>query len=427
MSMQGALTDRALVRLSLALTLVASCTTSGAPVPVTRSSTQVIDGRLECDLVFRLGEESFQAGYGGELVLSSDEDEVVTMGPGAYLIVEQLDGLQRRRSVWSRAGDGAVNVDDFLDRRRVVGDTARDVWRSRMLQTLVGATDLGGEARRERFRTAGSTGAILDHLERRTQGRFAVAYLPLILADPQLEDSELVEVVARATRITESSTALAALLAGLAGRTPQDERFTAALFRASEGVASSSARSEVLVAILEARELSGVQLGQLISEAGALKTAASAAYVLSAVVEQAPDPQEWGSVWLAAVHGLSSSAMRAGLYRALLRREGLHAEVRLDLARALAGVSPSSTRVELMLALSPSAGREPQLFDALLVLTEELSLSSERARSVRALLANTGLSERQLQGLRGAAETISAQGTRRELQGEILERLQREE
>ncbi len=410
-----------------ALALASGCASPSTLPPVTRSSTQLVEGRLECDLVFQLGEEPLSASFGGELTLSNDEASIVEMAPGAYLVVEQLEGTQRRRSEWRRGEDGSVVVDDLVGRRRVVGEAGREAWRRAILATLVGTTDLGGRARRARFSAPGGTTAILDHLEYRTEGRFALDYLPLILEDRELEDSALSVVAQRAARVAPSSTALAVLLCGIAERAPADERLTSALFTASASLRSSSARSEVLVSLLEERQLAAAQLERLIAQAGALETAASVAYVLSAILEQAPACSEWAAAWLAAARRGLSDAMRAELYAALLGRPDCDAAVRLELAREISGLPSASSRADLACRLAPWAAMEPQLFEQTLELVARLSSDTERARCLGALLANQELSTPELHALGELAGAMSESSDRSRLQAEILERLAREE
>ena len=424
MKTQDALGFTRAVGLAAATALAAACASTSEVPPVARNSQQVVDGRLECDLVLQLGDESLAASYGGGLTLSDDETSIVEMEADAYLVVEQRTGLDRRRSEWRPGSDGGVVVDDFVGGRRVVGDAAREAWRRKVLQALVASADLGGEARRERFGAPGGTPAILSHLEERTRGGFALEYLPMILEDPQLEEAELTSVVQRAARLSHSSTALAVLLTGLAERAPSEPGFTEVLLEASSRVSSSSARSEVLVAILEARELGGGELVRLIRATGSLESGASQAYVLSAVAELAADCEEWGPVWIRTASSLSSAAQRAELFRDLLEREDCGARVRLELARASGELSSSSAREDLLIALVPWADAESELFDELLVLLEGLTSSTQQARCARSLLALPGLGAPQLRALSTAVEAISATGTRRSVQEEILERLQ---
>ncbi len=329
------------------------------------------------------GLTSFEIRTSGDIELSPDQEQVLSISPGGFLEIETRRLFMFRKLRLTAGTGGALDVRYWRGDRRGSDADAR-AFLERQLPDVARYTAVGARAEARRLLAAGGPRRVLAALEDRESSEAREVYLETILEGGPIDAPTGIQLIRDAARQVSGSSRLSRFLVRLATKLPADVELTARLARACDEISSSSARREALCGIADARGLppaAAEDFAHSVSGIGSSSEKASAIEHLGGLTSDARVVSDLAG----AADTIDSSSERHRALSALAARPGISEAAMLRILKAGEGINSSSEKASF-LSDAARAGVSGEALRAYIRTAESIDSSSETRRALTAIL-----------------------------------------
>lgn len=283
----------------------------------------------------------------GDVQFNDDGDWVVSVAPGAYLVLAE-SGRGTDRRIEFRPGQGGVRVRYAVEGDDRPLDAAGRTWAEGMIAKAVREGGLGAEARVARIRARGGVAGVLADMGRLETDSGRRAYYRALLASGGMSDGEFARVMADVGRRMGSDTETRLVLVEALDQAGGSGRL-AALLEAAVGMESDTETRLVLIRAAERHRLADAASRQaFFRAAGGIRSDTEARLVLISVADQRLAEGDGREAFFRAVNGIESNVERRLVLASVLGQRPSEATV----VGALQSARGMSSDVEKRLVLS---------------------------------------------------------------------------
>ncbi len=343
----------------------------------------------------------------GELELSEDDREILSISRGGYLEMEEKGrGDHHRLRVEGLSGGRLEYRYKRNGRNTDFEDIDRD-WYEGMLLTMIRETGAGAEKRTARIlKTAGVDG-VFDEIRQIESNGSRMRYMTHLFDQAKLNDDQLQRAAKMASAISSSGDR-SRLLMQTADQFLASDEAMPYYFDAVESIPSSGDKTRVLMRLVEEdllegedRYLEAIQVAKSIPSSGdrsRFLTKAADLYIAEA-----------GDLYFDAVASIPSSGDKTRVLMKLVEEGALQNEDSFEQAISVAQTIPSSgDRARFLIAAGPSfhAGARASYFNAV----STIPSSGDHARVLTSLAKEVRLDDASMQAYLESAKKIASSG-----------------
>ena len=170
-----------------------------------------IDSNGKNKIKYKDSNTSFELEYEGEIVLSEDDQDIVSISDGGYFELKKSAFGNKRRILIDAGRNGTLVRKYYVGRREKPYEPDGRKWLAETLPQVVRNTTIGAPERVRRYYDAGGTQAVLEEIRRLESDHVASHYYSLIL-DYDQSEQELNQILDNIGRTIESDHHMASLL-----------------------------------------------------------------------------------------------------------------------------------------------------------------------------------------------------------------------
>ncbi|CAL2063164.1 hypothetical protein [Tenacibaculum sp. 190524A05c] len=247
------------------------------------------------------GKGDFKIEYEGDIVLSDDDKDIVSISRGGFIEIKKSSFGKKRRVV-IEAESGTLKKRYFVGWSEKSYEPEGKAWLAEILPEIIRNTTIGAEARVKRFYNRGGANAVLKEIERLESDYVSSAYFSYLM-DYNLNASELTRVVEIAGNQIDSDYYLAQLLQKNQRAFLGNSQTLSAYIKATRNIQSDYYMSQVLNKAVKNDEISDDQLGDLLQISKNIQSD----YYLSQVLGKILDSRELNKSNMEKIMSLSNS------------------------------------------------------------------------------------------------------------------------
>ncbi|AUC15149.1 hypothetical protein BTO06_08360 [Tenacibaculum sp. SZ-18] len=273
-------------------------TDSFAQRTVSYTSTKKRIGNFSIDIK---GKGDFKIEYEGDIVLSEDDKDIVSISRGGFIEIKKSSfGKKRRLLIEAESGT--------LKKRYYVGWNEKSyhpegkAWLAEILPEIIRNTTIGAESRVKRFYKKGGVNAVLSEIRELESDYVTSAYFSYLM-EYNLNNSELIRVVDVAGDKIDSDYYLSEVLQKNQKAFLGNSQTLSAYIKASKNIQSDYYQSQVLSKAISNDDISDDQLGDLLQ----ISNNIDSDYYLSQVLGKILDKRDLNKSNMEKVMTLSNS------------------------------------------------------------------------------------------------------------------------
>ena len=356
----------------------------------------------------------------GEVEFRPDERGVARLIRGGLLRVERMEDNGGWALALEPAEDGTLLLTFTRAGEPAEFDAEAEEAFAEVIAQMFRFTPLGAESRARRLLAEGGAQRVLDVARGLFLDSVRLVYYS-VLMEAHKEDAEVTRAVVESAASSISSTSsLASLLTSAVDNAPQDHGLTATLCEASARLSTHSKRVELVEAIAARRVIDeNGALHLLAVVAGLSSTSAKSRLLVDLLDDIPPDDATLGE-FLRVTLMISSTSALTDTLRALYDFRGLSDELRLDVVSSLSRISSSDARSNLLIHVLRTAEGSERMFSVALAVAEGISSTSGREKALGALLDRDDLDRATLERVGEVIARISSSSSRSRLQQRLL-------
>ena len=376
----------ALVASSLVgLSLVVSSLAPSSLVSQTRTTRSIHHQRHDSryTMIMHDDDRALSVMMDGEVEFNDDDTDVVSLGNGAYLIIDENRRGEPTRRIEFR-GSGT----EFRRTYTVNGELRRDeadqkAWLARILPELAREQGLNAERRVKRILEKEGPDGVLREIRKIRSDGVKRTYLLLLVGNASLNGAQ----TATALRIVETEISSdgdkASVLRTLIPRLNLTEgNARDAFFSAASSISSDGDRSRVLLAALSRTSRDPASLTALLVSAGGISSDGDRSRVLiGAASAPALEASNARDAWFEAAGGVSSDGDRSRALLAILQQHGQRDDVTVAALRSARQISSDGDKTRVLLAVAPERLRSAQVSAAYDSALDSISSDGDHRRA----------------------------------------------
>jgi hypothetical protein len=356
----------------------------------------------------------------GEVEFRPDERGVARLIRGGLLRVERKEDSGRWALALEPAEDGTPLLTFTRDGEPAEYDAEAEEAFAEVIAQMFRFTPLGAEPRARRLLAEGGAQRVLDVARGLVLDSLRLVYYS-VLIEAHKEDAEVTRaVVEHAASSISSTSSLASLLASAVDSAPQDHGLTATLCEASARLSTHSKRVELVEAIAARRVIDENGALHLLAVVAGLSSTTAKSRLLVALLDDIPPDDATLGEFLRITLTISSTSALTDTLRALYDFRGLSDELRLDVVSSLSRISSSDAQAKLLIHVLRTAEGSERMFSVVLAVAERISSTSGRERVLGALLDRDDLDRATLKRVGEVIARISSSSARSRLQQRLL-------
>lgn len=346
---------RPLVTLSLAA-LLAAAPVLGAQERTTRHIQRTDDhGRQRYTMMMSDDDRTVSVLLDGQVEFNDDDTEVVSLGSGAVLVIDEHRRGEPARHIEFRGSGTDIRRTYTVNGEIRQPDADQKGWLARILPELAREQGLNAERRMQRIlRKQGVDGVLREVRLIRSDG-VKRTYLLLLMKHAQLTSAQTAAALHIAEREISSDGDKASLLRALTSNVNiADPGARDAFFDAASSISSDGDRSSVLIAVLQRASGDAAALTALLGSASGISSDGDRTRVLMAATSApalaSPTARE---AWFHAANGISSDGDRARALLAVLHQYRDRNDVTVAALRSARAISSDGDKTRVLLAVAP--------------------------------------------------------------------------
>ncbi len=213
--------------------------------------------------LFIKGKGNFKIEYEGDIEVSDDDKEIVSISRGGFIEIKTSSfGKKRKLVIEAERGD--------LNRKYYVGRTEKSFepegksWLAEILPDIIRTTGIAAEARVERFYNRGGATAVLNEINELKGDYSRSAYFRLLL-ERDLKSSDLIKLLSSASKNITSDYYLSNILQKNQDKFLQNSETISAYIKATKSIKSDYYMSQVLMNAINSKKITDDQLDELLA------------------------------------------------------------------------------------------------------------------------------------------------------------------
>ena len=190
-------------------------------------------------------EKSFSIEYEGEITISDDDRDVVSISRGGYLEIKKSAFGSRRRIYMESDNAGGVIKKYYVGSREKSYEAEGEKWLAEILPEIIRTTTIGADKRVERLYRQGGVTSVLNEIEDIESDHVSAFYINALL-QKNLSDQEMSKTLGTVKRINSDHHKANILKDNLDLFLASSQSITA-FFTASESISSDHHKADILI------------------------------------------------------------------------------------------------------------------------------------------------------------------------------------
>ncbi|MCH7892374.1 MAG: hypothetical protein IH921_12810 [Gemmatimonadetes bacterium] len=247
---------------------------------------------------------------GGGIEFTPDFQDIVRLGSGSSLRIEEEDGSTLRMVEVTRGSGGQPVYEYRLNRDEQDFDRAARDWYEGMLLQVFRRSGFMARGRAASLLRMGGVPAVMAELEFLSSDYTFATYVAELIEQADLTEDQAVDLVERSASRVDSDHYMAGILTALADRHLDSDRGVDTFLSGARTLESDRYRAQVLKQAMEGRSLSASQVANLIDAVTEIESDRYVTEVLQAVATQYFLDPETRSTYMRAVASVESDRYR---------------------------------------------------------------------------------------------------------------------
>ena len=245
--------------------------------------------------------KDFKIEYEGEITLSDDDRDIVSISRGGFIEIEKSSFGNKRRIVIESDRNGNIIKKYYEGRTEKEFVPDGKAWLAEVLQEIVRSTTIAAEARVDRFYGKGGANAVLNEISIIESDYVKTRYFELLL-DKNLNNSELVKTIQSAGKQVDSDHYLSTILKRNQKAFLANSQTISAYIDAAGSLDSDHYMTSVLKEVINDTSISDSQMESLLE----LSKKVSSDHYLTQVLSEVMDNRELNSQNISKIITLSN-------------------------------------------------------------------------------------------------------------------------
>ncbi|MFY7670956.1 hypothetical protein ACOSP6_07675 [Tenacibaculum sp. MEBiC06402] len=208
------------------------------------------------------GKGDFKIEYEGDIVLSDDDKDIVSISRGGFIDIKKSSFGKKRRIV-IEAESGTLKKRYFLGWTEKNYEPEGKEWLAEILPEIIRNTTIGAESRVKRFYKKGGVNSVLTEIRQMDSDYVKSAYFSYLMGY-NLSNAELTKVVNVAGEKIDSDYYLAQILQKNQKAFLGNSQTLSAYINATKNIGSDYYQSQVLNKAIKSDDINDNQLGELL-------------------------------------------------------------------------------------------------------------------------------------------------------------------
>lgn len=234
-------------------------TDSFAQRTVSYTSTKKRIGNFSIDIK---GKGDFKIEYEGDIVLSDDDKDIVSISRGGFIEIKK-SSFGKKRRLLIEAESGTLKKRYYVGWNEKSYNPEGKAWLAEILPEIIRNTTIGAESRVKRFYKKGGVNAVLSEIRELESDYVTSAYFSYLM-EYNLNNSELTKVVDVAGDKIDSDYYLSQVLQKNQKAFLGNPQTLSAYIKATKNIQSDYYQSQVLSKAISNDDISDDQLGDLL-------------------------------------------------------------------------------------------------------------------------------------------------------------------
>ena len=397
-----------IVTLVLKVTLLAALTLPTS-VDAQRKSTSVnvnsSSGKTTISIKNGFG-NNFNIEYKGDIVLSDDDTDVVSISRGGYMEIKKSAFGNRRRILIEPDDSGRLIKKYYVGGSQKSFDAEGKKWLSEILLEVVRTTTLGAEKRVDRMYRKGGANKVLNEVDHMSSDHVKSVYLKL-LSKKDLNSKDWIALLNTVSEI-ESDYHKADILKHNALAILSSSEATAAYIRVCGKIESDHHKADVLLKCIQDAKISDTQMKTLFTITEAIDSDHHKARVLLEVLQKRSLTPQNSKLLVQTSKSIDSDHHKASVLKKALHRHGLSDSGYHVLLASVANMDSDYHIASIFIEMAKKKLDAESLAHLLNLVETNMDSDSHKANVLKTILDKQMLSDNALNEFVNAVEDIDS-------------------